>query len=453
MSTAAPTPPPAQDAQRRQAGASGVPTAVSADLLSLPSPRLSALMASLIGLVGAFVLWSAFAYITEVTAGRGRVIPASKIQVVQNLEGGIVRAILVREGEMVREGDVLVRIDPTIAGSSLGEAREKILGLMALIARLEAEVEDKPLAFPAAVLESRPDLAGHQREHFEARRRELEAAVGAFSLQETQRSQEILETQSRIATLKRSLELAREELGLVRNLERNRAASRSELIGIEAKANDIDGALRAAELALPRLQAAVSEIRDRRTEKISVFRGDALQKLAAARVELSAAEQASRSSEDKVARTTVKAPTTGIVKTVSVTTPGQVIQPGHSLMEIVPLNDTLLVEAQVRPQDVAFLRPGQAAKVKLTAYDPAIYGSLSARLEQIGADSITTDKGETYYLIRVRTEKSHLEYRGQVLPIIPGMVADVDVVTGAKTVLTYITKPIVRMRDMALRER
>ena len=179
-----------------------VPSAVSADLLALPGPGPSRMILVLVGLVASFILWSAFASVAEVTTGRGRIIPASKIQVVQNLEGGIVREILVHEGALVREGDVLLRIDPTIAGSSLGEAREKISGLMALIARLEAEVEQKPLTFPPEVTEKRPDLAGHQREHFETRRRELEAALGGLTLQEQQRAQEILETQSRIVTLR-----------------------------------------------------------------------------------------------------------------------------------------------------------------------------------------------------------------------------------------------------------
>ncbi len=431
----------------------GLPTAISADLMTLPSARISALMASLVGLVGVFVIWSSLAHITEFTAGHGRVIPASKIQVVQNLEGGIVREILVREGALVHEGDVLVRIDPTIADASLGEAREKIFGLMALIARLEAEVNDTPLTFPQAVLENRPDLAGHQREYFDARARELQAALSALSSQEQQRTQEIAEIRAKIATLQRSLELAREELTMISNLEKERAASRAELIAAQTKVNELQGALTAAELALPRMEAAVAESRNRRQEKLSNFRGDVLQRLTSARVELSAAEEASRSSADKVTRTTVRAPATGIVKTVAVTTPGQVIQPGHNLMEIVPLNDTLLVEAQVRPQDVAFLHPGQVAKVKITAYDSAIFGSLPAHVEQIGADSITTEKGETYYLIRVRTDANNLEYRGQSLPIIPGMVADVDVITGSKTVLTYLTKPLIRMRDVAMRER
>lgn len=431
----------------------GVPTAISADLLTMPPAAASLLMMSLVGLVAAFLLWAWLATVQEVTTGQGRVIPASKIQVVQNLEGGIVREVLVREGAVVREGDIILRIDPTQAGSSLGEAREKMAGLMALIARLEAEASRTALVFPAELERDNPDLVAHQREHYEARRKEIESAIAAFDLQERQRGQEIKEAESKMETLRRALDIAEEELALLRPLERTKAASRSEVLLAEAKVNDTRGALEATALAIPRLSDAMAEIARRRSERVEAFRGDSLQRLASARVEYAALAEATRGSEDKVARTTVRAPTAGIVKTVHVTTPGQVVQPGHNLVEIVPLNDTLVVEAQVRPQDIAFLRPGQDALVKVTAYDFAIYGGLAAKLESIGADSITNDKGETYYLIRVRTEKSSLSHRDGTLPIIPGMVAEVDVITGAKTVMGYLTKPLVRMRQTAMRER
>ncbi len=433
--------------------ANGVPTAISADLLAIPSTSASVLMLSLVALVAAFIVWASFASLQEVTTGRGRVTPASKIQVVQNLEGGIVREVLVREGTFVREGDVILRIDPTIAGSSLGEAREKMQGLTVLIARLEAEVEGRPLAFSTEIESSRPDLVSHQREHYETRRKEIEAAVATFDSQERQRRQEITETQSKIETLRRGLAIAQEELELIRPLERMKAASRSELLVAQGKLNDTRGALEATTLALPRLEAAMDEIARRRTERIEAFRSDGLQRLSSARVEFAALVELSKGTEDKLARTTVRAPTAGIVKTVHVTTPGQVVQPGHNLVEIVPVNDNLVVEAQVRPQDIAFLRPGQDALVKITAYDFAIYGGLSAKLENIGADSISTDKGETYYIIRVRTDKANLSHRGSALPIIPGMVAEVDVITGSKTVMGYLTKPLVRLRQVAMRER
>lgn len=433
--------------------AAGAPSAVSADLMALPARGISLLMLGLCALVTAFIAWAAMAVVQEVTTGRGRVIPASKIQLVQNLEGGIVREILVREGQRVGEGDVLLRIDPTLAGSSLGEAREKMQGLSALVARLEAEVDDKPLVFPAEISAARADLVEQQREQFDARRRELDAAVSAFDQQEQQRAQELVELTARIATLTRARALAQEEADLVRPLAQSRAVGRSDIIAVETKLNEIDGNLKAAELARPRMDSTRREIVERRSERIAAFRSDALQKLAAARLEFASLAESSRSSADRVARTTIRAPTTGIVKTVHVTTPGQVVQPGHNMIEIVPLNDTLLVEAQIRPQDIAFLRPGQRALVKITAYDFALYGGLEAEVEQIGADSIVSDRGDVYYLIRVRTGRSELERDGAKLPIMPGMVADVDVLTGAKTVLEYVTRPLTRMRYAALRER
>lgn len=431
----------------------GAPSAVSADLLALPGRGISILMLGLSGLIAAFVVWAALAVIEEVTTGRGRVIPASKIQLVQNLEGGIVREILIREGQRVSEGDVLLRIDPTLAGSTLGEAREKMLGLSAVVARLEAEVDDKPLDFPAEFVKSRPDLVEQQREQFGERKRELDAALSAFDLQEQQRAQELVELAARIATLTRARALAQEEADLVRPLAQSRAVGRSEVLAVETKLNEIDGNLKAAELARPRVEATRREIEQRRAERLAAFRSDALQKLASARLEFRALTESSRSSADRFARTTIRAPVTGIVKTVHVTTPGQVVQPGHNMVEIVPLNDTLLVEAQIRPQDIAFLRPGQRALVKITAYDFALYGGLEAEVEQIGADSIVSERGDIYYLIRVRTAHSALERDGARLPIMPGMVADVDVITGAKTVLDYITRPLTRMRHASLRER
>jgi membrane fusion protein, adhesin transport system len=443
------TPAPAVPALRPRA----IPSAVSADLLAPPTRARRLLLAALAACVLTAIGWAAVARVEEVTRGQGRVVPASKLQLVQNLEGGIVREVLVREGMIVREGQVIARIDPTIAGSSLGEAREKMVSLEAIVARLEAEVEGKALAFAAELTASRPDLVASQREHYDTRQREFNAAVGGLERLEQQRAQEILELEAKIETLSRALVLVRQELELTRSLEKSRAVSRSEVLAAESKANDTAGALRAAELALPRARAARSEVQERRGEKIASFQGEAMQRLASARTELAALAQVTRGSEDKVARTTIRAPANGIVKTVSVTTPGQVVQPGHNLFEIVPLNDTLLVEAQVRPQDIAFLRPGQPALVKLSAYDFSIYGGLKATLEQIGADSITTEKGETYYLVRVRTDRSTLQNGQDTLPIIPGMVADVDVITGSKTVLAYLTKPLTRMRQNALRER
>ena len=437
----------------RPAIRAGVPTAISADLLRPPSRGLDAMVIALAGLVFAFIAWAAFAVIEEVTRGEGRIIPASKIQIVQNLEGGIIEELNVREGDRVAAGDVLLRIDPTQADSSHGEARQRIFGLRALIARLTAEIESKDLNFKSDVIGAVANLVEREREHFRERRRELNAALAILASQATQRAQEVKELRAKTKRLSQAADLTREELAILRPLAAKRAVSRSKLLEAERKLNDTVGELEAAELALPRIEAQLQEVSQRREEKQAAFRADALGQLTRARVELAALQQSSKGRADTLARTTVRAPVNGIVKTVSVTTIGQVIKPGSDLVEIVPINDTLLVEARVRPSDIAFLRPGQPALVKLTAYDFSLYGGLDGQLEQIGADSITNEKGETYYLIRVRTTTNKLTHGGADLPIIPGMVVQVDIKTGSKTVLTYLTKPLTRMRNEALRER
>lgn len=431
----------------------GVPSAISADLLR-PLPRgLDALLLCLIGLVAAFFIWATFAMVEETTKGEGRVIPASKIQLVQNLEGGIVREIFVREGDHVTAGDVLLRIDPTLAGSSHAEANERILGLRALVARLSAEVNLTPLTFPDDLVSHHPRLVLHQNNEYTERKRELEAALATLDLQAKQRAQERLELEAKIGTLERALEIAESELEILRPLAKTRSVSRSELLGSQAKVNETRGALKGAQLALPRIIDQRLEALSRREEKQAAFRAQALQKLAQANIELNALTQGNRGAADKLARTTVRSPATGIIKTVHVTTKGQVVKPGIDLIEIVPLNDTLLIEARVRPADIAFLHPGQRALVKLTAYDFSLYGGLEGRVEQIGADSTTNDKGETYYIIRVRTSRNTLKNQGDDLRIIPGMVAQVNIMTGSKTVLSYLTKPLTRMRHNALSER
>lgn len=431
----------------------GTPTAISADLLR-PLPKgLDALLLSLVALVAAFFVWATFATIEETTKGDGRIIPASKIQVVQNLEGGIVREVLIHEGQHVKAGDILLRIDPTLAGSSHGETHQRIQGLRALVARLTAEVDGTPLTFPDDVVKQHPNLVVHQNNEYTERRRELDAAIATFELQAKQHAQERLELEAKIATLERSLQIARDELAILEPLAERRAVSRSELLRARAKVNETEGALSAAQLALPRLTDQRLEALSRSREKKAAYRADALSQLAKANIELNALQETNKGEADRLSRTTVRAPATGIVKTVNVTTIGQVIKPGSDLIEIVPLNDTLLVEARIRPKDIAFLHPGQTAIVKLTAYDFSLYGGLEGSLEQISADSTTDDKGDTFYLVRVRTSRNTLRHDSEDLRIIPGMIAEVNILTGEKTVLSYLTKPLTRMRHNALTER
>jgi membrane fusion protein, adhesin transport system len=435
------------------ARALGMPSAVSADLLEPPRWIYRASILVLTALMGVFFIWAANAAMTEFTVGQGKVIPARKVQVVQNLEGGIVRAIAVREGQIVRQGDLLLSIDPTAPGAQLGEAREKAAALQAAIARLGAELKGVRPEFPADVAARRPDLVANELALFDSRRREIESALSALDLQIRQREQEVVETQSKIANLKLTLDLARREQELIRPLVAAGAAARVEALRAESKVVETEGQLRAAELALPRIDAALAESRDRRREKAESQRTDAFAKLSQAEGDFATLSQTMKNSEDRLRRTDMTAPVNGIVKSLHVTTIGQVIQPGSSAVEIVPVDETLLVEAQVRPQDIAFLRPGLDAMVKLSAYDSTVYGGLPGRLEHIGADSVTNDKGETFFVIRVRTDASVLRHKGRDLPIIPGMVAEVEVKTGQKTVMQYLLKPVTRMQQQALRER
>lgn len=431
----------------------GAPTAASADLLRRGRPLVHLASLSLVALVAAFVGWSAWAHVDEVTRGSGRVIPASRVQVVQSLEGGIVRGINVREGGLVKQGDVLIQIDPTGFGSSLGERREKLLGILATLSRLQAEAQAIPLSFPVEVLRDRPDLVAAQTELFTQRRQEREAAFSALDLLARQRQQEIVETQSKIETLEKAIRLAVEERDLTRPLVERGAAARIELIRLDSRVNELQGALDGARLAMPRIESALAEARDRRREKEAAARGEMSIALTEARIQSQSLLQSMRADEDRISRTEIRAPVNGVIKTVNLTTLGQVVKPGSDIMEIVPLDESLLVEAEVRPQDIAFLRPGMAANVRISAYDYTIYGALPAEVERISADAISKERGEAVYLVRVRTRRAYLEFNGRQLPIMPGMMAEVDVLTGRKSVMTYLTTPLTRMRSEALRER
>ncbi len=428
-------------------------SAASAELLSGVGFVVMAGNLLLIGLLAAFIGWAAWATVDEVTVGEGRVIPSQKVQIVQNLEGGIIKKLYVRDGTIVKRGDLLVQIDSTSLGSDLRKDEEKIAGLRARSARLKAETNLTPLTFDDALVASHPNLVRQERQLFESRRRELTSALDALRQITIQRRQQIIEAESKSSTLTRTLRLAKSEMALTAPLVAQGAASKIEVIRLKGKISELEGELEAATLSLPRLRAAIAEAESQINERRSIYQSKALADLTKNSVELAALLQASQSQQDKVDRTDVRAPANGIVKRLLVNTIGQVVRPGADIAEIVPVDDTLLVEAKIRPQDIAFVHAGQNAVVKLSAYDYSIYGGLDAKLERISPDAITTDKGETYYLVEVRTNTAYLETDGDKLPIMPGMLASVDLMTGQKTVLQYLVKPFVRMRAEALRER
>ncbi|MCW5752690.1 MAG: HlyD family type I secretion periplasmic adaptor subunit [Alphaproteobacteria bacterium] len=402
--------------------------------------------------IALFLVWADGAELDQVARGSGRVIPSSQLQVVQNLEGGILSEILVREGQRVARGQVLVRIDDTGFASSYREQRARYLGHLAAIARLEAEATGKAPRFPPEVL-AEPSLAERELELFRSRQSSIQSAVSALRQQAEQRQREVAELENRAQALERSVALAREELKLIEPLFAQGAASKVEVLRLQREVNDMAGNLQSTRLMVGKAQAGFREAEQRVAEKLAAYRAESLAQLSENRIKLRSLEETQAAAEDRVNRTEVRAPLDGIVKRIRITTLGGVIKPGQDILEIVPSDDTLLIEAKVSPADIAHIHPGQEVVVKLTAFDYAIYGGLPGVIEQVGADSIVDDKGNITYQVLIRTLETRLSRRGQTIDIIPGMVAEVDILTGKRTILQYLLRPVNRMRDYGLRER
>ena len=418
------------------------------------SPRLSRVT---VWLAAALLLvalaWAHFAVLDEVTMGEGKAIPSSKVQVVQNLEGGIVTEIFVREGQMVNKGDTLLRLDDTRFRSNKGESEADRHALSAQVARLSAEAEGRPFELDDETRAKAPQVAEDEIALYQSRQRRLGSEKKTLNEQLRQKNQELAEFRSKVEQYRSAMALLQQELNMSTPLVGTGAISPVEILRLKQRTVEARGQLNATSLAIPRAEAAAAEIRSKIEESDASFRSEAAKELNDKRTELSRLTASSIAIDDRVTRTTVQSPVRGIIKLLKVNTIGGVVQPGSDLVEIVPIEDNLLIEAKVRPQDVAFLHPGQSAMVKFSAYDYTIYGGLKARLELIGADTVTDDKGNAFYLIQVRTDRNHLGGDDKPLLIIPGMTATVDIITGQKSVLDYLLKPVLKARTEAMRER
>lgn len=404
-----------------------------------------------IGVVFAiFVMWAAVSQIDEVTRGEGKVIPSQQVQVLQSLDGGVVSEIMVREGEIVQPEQMLLRIDQTRFVSSVKESRVQYLALAAKAARLKALSDGKPLEMPAEVLKEDPKTADEERRLYESRRDELDAQVSIARHQLAQRQQELNELRAKYENAARAFELTSKELSVTKPLISSGAVSEVELLRLERDVARFRGDKDMTSAQIARVQSAITEA-GRKIEEVELaFRNEAGKDLAETMAKLNSLNEGSVALSDKVTRSILRSPVKGTVKRLLVNTVGGVIQPGKDVIEIVPLEDNLLLEARVQPRDIAFLRPGQKCVVKFTAYDFSIYGGLPGVLEHIGADTVTDEKGNAFYVVRVRTNKSTL---GDNMPIIPGMVAEVDIITGEKSVLTFLLKPVLRAKARAFSER
>lgn len=396
------------------------------------------------------LVWAAIAQVDEITKGEGKAVSSRQLQVVQSLDGGIVREILVKEGDRVREGQVLVKIDTTRFVSSFNEGRATYLALLAKAARLRAVAEGREFVPPPEVLKENPALADQERSLYLNRRAELNAQIGMARDQLSQRGHELSEAQARHDQAQQGHALTSKELAMTRPLIKSGAVSDVELLRLERDVSRLEGEMKQAASQITRLQSATAEAKKKIEEVELEFKNQARNELSDTQAKINSLGEGNVALSDKVKQADIRSPVNGTVQRLLYNTVGGVVQPGKDIIEVVPLDDTILLEAKVLPKDIAFLHPGQKANVKFTAYDFAIYGGMEAHVENISADSVMDDKGNTFYIVRVRTIKSRI---GENLPIIPGMLAEVDILTGKKTVLSYLLKPVLRARQYALTER
>jgi adhesin transport system membrane fusion protein len=412
--------------------------------------RARILLRSVLFVFVLFMIWAALVSVDEITKGEGKVIPSQQLQIYPSLDGGIVTDILVKEGQVVNEGQILLQIDTTRFESSVKENRSLYLSLTAKAARLRAIGDGKPYVPPEEVVKEDPKTAEEEQRLYETATSELQSQVSIARRQYEQRSQEQAEANARQKQAANAYESSLKEYNFTKPLLSTGAVSEVELLRLERDVSRFKGERDVATAQIARSGAAMSEAMGKIQEVELAVRNNASKELSETMARLNSLIQSGTGLADKVKQSAIRSQVRGTVKRLLVNTVGGVVQPGRDVVEVVPSDGRLILEAKVAPKDIAFLVPGQKAVVKFTAYDFSTYGGLEARLEHIGADSVTDERGNTFYTVRVSTDKSTLA-GGQ--PIIPGMVAEVDIITGKKSILTYLLKPVLRAKQAAFTER
>jgi len=425
---------------------------------------------ALTGLLFCFFVWAYFAKLDRVTRGEGKVVPSSQVQLIQSLDGGILQELYVTEGMLVHKGQALARIDDTRFRSDVAQQKQEVDALRADVIRLRAElssilvastknwqqqikIQKKELQFPEDLQVTAPTLVQRQQDEYLGRLSNLENQVAIQAQQITQREQEIKEVESKISTLVSGLKLANRELELTRPLAEQNIVPEVELLKLQRTTNELSGELSSLRLIIPKHESALEESVLKRRELVLKYRADARAQLNEKQALLSRITEAQVGVQDKVSKALITSPVVGTVKTLHINTLGGVVKPGQVLLEIVPTEDKLLVEAKILPKDIGFIRIGLTARVKITAYDFTRYGGLEGVVEHISADTTQDDKGNSYYIVRIRTIESNLNRKNKKdMPIIPGMLTSVDIMVSKRTVLEYMLNPILRAKAMALRE-
>lgn len=418
-----------------------------------PSLSANALLITISALIALFFVWASQSEIEELTRGNGQVVPSQEIQVIQSLEGGILSELLVAEGDIVEKDQILLRINDVAFASEERGVEARYLSLQAKRIRLQAESSSGALVMLDEITEKAPDIAKNEMALFESRQRELTNAKSILDSRISKARAELSEVQARIARLADSRRLLREELKITSQMVKQRAVPKVEEIRLNREINDLSGQIRESTQRKGGLNAELKGAQKEREDQEDKFRTQALGELSKVETEMAQLQESLNAIGDRVFRTELRTPVRGVVNKVALKTIGGVIEPAMRLVEIVPLDDSLKVTAKVLPQDIAFLYVGQPVKVKISSYDPQRFGSLEGELTRIGANSVNDKDGNIFFEIEVRTKKNYMGDEVKPLPITPGMVADVEVITGKRTILEYLAKPLLRARDRALTER
>lgn len=418
-----------------------------------PSEKSHYLLIAIASLVVAFLIWSNLAEIEEITFGSGQVIPSQEIQVVQSLEGGIIEDILVSEGEKVDKGQVLLKVSDIAFASEGRGAEAKSLSLQAKKARLEAEAKDTEFIVPEEVVQKFPDIARNEQALYQSRRQELENAKSILDNKISSAQSQISEVRAKINRLSESRRLLNQELAMTKEMVAKRAVPKLEEIRLNRELSNISGQIREASEERSGLEAELNQAKREREDREDKFKSQVLGELNDIETQISQIGESLTAIEDRVARTEIRSPVDGVVNKIALKTIGGVIEPAMQLFEIVPLDDDLKIVAKVTPQEIAFLRPGQPAKIKISAYDSQRYGSLEGQVIRLGANSITDREGNIFFEIELEAKQNYLGTSENPLPITPGMVAQVEIITGKRTIFSYLVKPVLRAKDRALTER
>ncbi|KQZ99592.1 secretion protein HylD [Mesorhizobium sp. Root157] len=414
-------------------------------------------LAVVILLIISFVAWAAITQVEEIARGEGKVIPVSRTQIIQASEASVVQEIAVRVGQIVKKGDLIVRLDDTATTSTLGELEARARALRVQIARLELEQTGdmmSPMICPEVVRKTSPEVCDNEGQLLKARRDSFQNKLSVLQERHLQRRGELDEALVGIQRLEANIKISQKESALLEPLVARKLAPQTDLLRIQKELTDSNGQLKLLQESLDRIRGSIKEASLQVDELMLVFQQEALAEKTKVLADLSVVLETIRGASDRVQRTDLRSPVDGVVNRLEITTIGAYVQPGTVVAEVVPTSDVLLVEARISPKDVAFIRIGQPALVKITAFDFSIYGGLPGEVSNVSADSMFDEKsGETFYLVQVKTDKSEISHDGKAHSIIPGMVASVDVMTGKKTVLQYLLKPINKARTEAMRER